>query len=132
MIALDTSALSLFLRRPQAKKESMAQLVEQLILEDRALLFGIVRQEVLSGIKSPEQFSKLKQQTKALPLVYATEKDHILAAEFYNTCRSHGVQGSSVDFLICAMAKRLEVPILTTDPDFSLYEPLIGIELLPL
>jgi predicted nucleic acid-binding protein len=105
--------------------------VERLILENKALLFGLVRQEVLSGIKSPEQFTKLEQQTAALPLVYATETDHILAAKLYNICRAQGIQGSSVDFLICAMAKRLDVPILSTDPDFELYAPLVGIELLP-
>ena len=46
-----------------------------------------------------------------------------------NVCRSMGVQGSPIDFLICAIAVRLVFRIYTTDSDFELYEPFIPIEL---
>ncbi|PYR75773.1 MAG: hypothetical protein DMF86_14380 [Acidobacteria bacterium] len=41
------------------------------------------------------------------------------AAEHFNTCRARGVQGSNTDFLICAVAERRKLPILTNDADFS-------------
>ena len=33
--------------------------------------------------------------------------DYELGAELHNTCRRKGVQGSSTDFLICAMSVQL-------------------------
>ena len=43
------------------------------------------------------------------------------AAECYNICRSAGIQGSHIDFLICAFAERENAPIFTTDKDFFHY-----------
>jgi predicted nucleic acid-binding protein len=130
MIALDTSALSHFLRRPKSEPDAVALKVAQLIAEDQAILFGIVRQEVLSGIKTAEQFAKVELQTSILPTIYAVEIDHIQAARFFNACRANGIQGSAADFLVCAIATRLDVPILSTDPDFLRYQPILGLKLL--
>ncbi len=60
------------------------------------------------------------------------DSDYELAAEMCNQCRKRGVQGSHshIDFLICAVAKRLGVPIFTTDKDFSQYRNIISIKLL--
>jgi len=47
--------------------------------------------------------------------------DYESATELFNTCRAKGVQGSHVDFLICAVAILHSVAISTTDRDFSRY-----------
>ncbi len=39
----------------------------------------------------------------------------------FNLCRSHGINGSHVDMLLCALAHRNGVPIFTTDGDFPDY-----------
>jgi len=57
------------------------------------------------------------------------DTDYELAARMCNQCRKRGVQGSHIDFLICAVAKRIEVPIFTTDNDFSAYQKIISIKL---
>lgn len=129
MIACDTSALSQFLRRSSSGSNEIARNVEILIEANELVLFGIVRQEILSGIKLPEHFERIEQATQALPSFFADNEDHTTAAKFFNVCRSKGIQGSPIDFLICAMAVRRRFPIYTTDPDFALYEPLIPIEL---
>lgn len=129
MIACDTSALSQFLRRSSSGTNEIARNVEILIESNQLALFGIVRQEILSGIKLPEHFERIEQATQALPIFCADNDDHTTAAKFFNVCRSKGIQGSPIDFLICAMAVRRRFPIYTTDPDFGLYEPLIPIEL---
>jgi PIN domain nuclease of toxin-antitoxin system len=54
---------------------------------------------------------------------------HIRAAEFSNTCRVHGVQGSPTDFLLCAVAVRHDWEIFTEDSDFQLYGQHIPIAL---
>jgi len=129
MIACDTSALSHFLRRSTNTDDDVAVTVEKLIDSNELALFGIVRQELLSGIKLPAQFEQIDLTTQALPLFLADDEDHTTAAKFFNDCRSKGVQGSPIDFLICSMAVRRKFPIYTTDPDFDLYEPIIPIEL---
>jgi len=129
MIACDTSALSQFLRRSPDTQNDVALKVEKLIDSNELALFGIVRQELLSGIKLPAHFERIDLTTQALPLFFADDEDHTTAARFFNTCRSKGIQGSPVDFLICAMAVKRKFRIYTTDPDFELYEPVIPIEL---
>ncbi|MBJ7259797.1 MAG: PIN domain-containing protein [Chthoniobacterales bacterium] len=129
MIACDTSALSQFLRRSPDTQNDVALKVEKLIDSNELALFGIVRQELLSGIKLPAHFERIDLTTQALPLFFADDEDHTTAARFFNTCRAKGIQGSPIDFLICAMAVKRKFRIYTTDPDFELYEPIIPIEL---
>ncbi len=129
MIACDTSALSQFLRRSPDAQNDVALKVEKLIDANELALFGIVRQELLSGIKLPAHFERIDLTTQALPLFFADDEDHTTAARFFNTCRSKGIKGSPIDFLICAMAVKRKFLIYTTDPDFELYEPIIPIEL---
>jgi predicted nucleic acid-binding protein len=129
MIAGDTSVLSHFLRRSTQAESDVALAVEKLIDANELVLFGIVRQEVLSGIKLSTHYERIDLATQALPLFLADDEDHTTSAKFFNACRAKGIQGSPIDFLICAMAVRREFPIYTTDPDFELYEPIIPIEL---
>lgn len=55
--------------------------------------------------------------------------DYLSAAHFSNLCRQKGIQGSHIDFLICAVANRLEMSIFTYDKDFEFYSHLIPITL---
>ena len=57
------------------------------------------------------------------------DTDYELAAEFSNRCRKKGVQGSHIDFLICAVADRIDIPIFTSDRDFEQYQAIISIKL---
>ena len=57
------------------------------------------------------------------------DEDYITAARFYNECRQKGVQGSHIDLLICAVAVRLNVSILTSDKDFGFYQQYLPIKL---
>ena len=57
-----------------------------------------------------------------------TINNNVLAADYFNICRSHGIQGSNTDFLICATANRRNHEIFTTDKDFinfSQYLPIV-------
>ena len=90
---------------------------------------GPVRQELLSGIKNPEQFRSLRHHLRAFPDFELTAEDYETAAEFFNLCRGKGVQGSNTDFLICSVAARYHLPIFTTDGDFSLFQTHLPITL---
>ncbi|MEM7791851.1 MAG: PIN domain-containing protein [Verrucomicrobiota bacterium] len=127
-VVVDTTVWSLFLRRDKPADSSPEVEKLKVYLQDgRAALPGIVRQELLSGIRNPEQFDKLSHLLEGFPDILATSEDHLNAARFFNQCRQQGIQGSPVDFLICALAHRLEAPILTTDQDFIHYAKIIPI-----
>jgi predicted nucleic acid-binding protein len=84
-IVVDTSVWSLALRRNNPP-EAMP-VVNQLysfITDGRVVLLGAVRQEVLSGIRNIEQFTRLKDYLHAFPDLELTTEDYELAAEFYN------------------------------------------------
>jgi predicted nucleic acid-binding protein len=128
-VVVDTSVWSAYLRRPDPP-EALARALERFIRRDQVHLLGIVRQELLSGVPQPQQFDRLSRSLSGLPDELATSDDHSLAANFYNLCRANGVQGSSIDFLICAMARRLRSPILTLDRDFISYAQYLPVRVL--
>ena len=76
---------------------------------------GPVRQEVLSGIVTPEQFAEVKTRLDPFPDQLIASEDYVEAARLYNLCRRHGVECGAVDMLLCALAYRNEWTILTRD-----------------
>lgn len=128
-VLVDTSVWSLALRRNSpADGDEVKELLE-LIKELRVQMLGPVRQELLSGIRSPVQFADLRGHLRAFPDLELSSQDHETAAEFFNLCRAKGIQGSNTDFLICAVATRYEIPIFTTDADFTLFQQHLPITL---
>ena len=131
-VIVDTSVWSLALRRRTPPDSSpVVTRLRDLITNDQVALLGAIRQEILSGIRSSEQFTDLRDYLRAFPDVELIPEDYEIAAEFFNTCRSQGIQGSNTDFLICAVAYRRSYSILTTDNDFHSFRMHITIILLP-
>ncbi len=128
-VLVDTCVWSMALRRSDASNGPEASELMELVKELRVQLIGPVRQEILSGIKSTEQFTKLRDHLRPFPDLELTTRDFESAAEFYNLCRSRGVQGSNTDFLICAVAVRHQIPIFTTDEDFIFFQQHLPIKL---
>lgn len=128
-LIVDTSVWSLFLRRKAFSENKEVALVRQAIVEKKVQMLGIIRQELLSGIKNPDQFEQIKEMLDGFPDLLAETEDHLLAASYFNRCRARGIQGSPVDFLICAQASRNQMKILTTDKDFENYSKFIPVEL---
>ena len=132
-VLIDTSVWSLALRRKREKlNNSELQIVEELIeliKETRAILIGPIRQEILSGINSKSQFEKLKKKLRAFDDFLITLNDYETASDFFNVCRNNGIQGSHIDFLICAVSHNNNFSILTTDKDFENYSKFIEVQL---
>ncbi|CAA6693203.1 MULTISPECIES: hypothetical protein [unclassified Lentimonas] len=53
-----------------------------------------------------------------------------MGAQFFNLCRSRGIQGSNTDFLICACSVKWRLPILSKGKDYLGYKELLPVELL--
>ena len=123
-VLVDTSAWSLAFRRSRGPSGADAQVLNELvelIREGRALLMGPIRQEVLSGISDVKQFRVLRESLRAFSDVRIHEADYERAAEYSTNCRRAGLQGSHVDFLVCAVAVANDAAILSADRDFSRY-----------
>ena len=131
IVLVDTTIWSLALRRkrPTTREQLLINELSELIKELRAVLIGPIRQEVLSGIPDPVKFEEVREHLVAfddLPIIGA---DYEEAARAFNICRKKGVQGSHIDFLICAMAKSHSTAIFTTDKDFVNFAKHLDIEL---
>lgn len=118
MYLLDTSVWSFVLRRKIIREERITQLVSNIIQNGLAVLCGCVRQELLSGISKKEVFIRLRNSLREFDDIRLNKEDYELAAEFMNTCRSKGVQGSSTDFLLCAICTNNNLTLITSDKDF--------------
>lgn len=130
-VLVDSSVWSLALRRNTTNDAiAIVNVLRDLIADGRVVLLGAIRQEVLSGVRYKEQFTRLQEYLRAFPDLDLTTEDFELAAEFFNTCRSNGVQGSNTDFLLCAVAHRRGYSIFTTDKDFENFRSHIPVVLL--
>ena len=132
-VLVDTSIWSIALRWHKKKhsendKSLVAELIE-LINESRANIIGPIRQELLSGIANETQFTQLKKDLDSFIDISITAADYENAAKLFNTARKKGVQGSHIDFLICAIAIQHGMPIFTADKDFLHYSKYINIQL---
>jgi predicted nucleic acid-binding protein len=127
-VLIDTAIWSLVLRR-QSPNQQLAGEVRQLVAENRAAIIGPIRQEVLSGIPNESQFKQLRSKLQAFADIPLITQHFELAAELSNLCRSKGIIGSHIDFLICAVSKHDKLAIFTTDHDFRHYSKAIGLAL---
>lgn len=129
-VLVDTPVWSVALRRrPQTSEASTSTELRDLIAESRVELIGPIRQELLSGLSDQRQYERLRDALRAFEDLELTTDDYERAAECFNICRGHGVQGSNTDFLICAAAERRELAIFTTDTDFLRYRQYLPVVL---
>ena len=133
-VVVDTSALSLLMRRAQPDRLTEAEVsvrreVSRLAIAGDLVLIGMVRQEVLSGIFNAQRFASVRDALRAFRDHPVGPTDHERAAEMFTTCRKAGIQGSVVDYLVCAVAERLAAPVLASDLDFERYAMALAIRL---
>ena len=126
-VLVDTSVWSLALRRKEPG--DIAEKLTELILESLVVIIGPVRQEILSGISDKAAYDRLKAHLQSFDDLTITTRDYETAAEYFNTCRKNGVQGSHTDFIICAVAVNNDLLISTTDDDFEHYAKHLPIRL---
>jgi predicted nucleic acid-binding protein len=101
-----------------AERAAVAELAN-LIKEGRARIIGLVRQEMLSGIKTSSQYEKLRTVLRSLPDELVATGDYEAAAKAVNECRARGVAVSVSDILICAIAIARDWPVFSTGQNLS-------------
>ena len=132
-ILIDTSVWSLAFRRKAQSLNATEKLIvaelSELIQEGRVGLIGLIRQELLSGIRTTEDYEKLRLRLRAFPDEPVDTADHEEAAKAGNHCRGKGIVVSIVDVLLCALAMKRKWGIFTTDPDFARYATVLPISI---
>jgi len=133
LVLVDTPIWSLALRRTgtdlNPQEQGLVAGLQELIRDGRAQLVGPVRQELLSGIRQETTFKTLRGQLRAFEEPRLEVADYEEAAHIHNQCRSRGIAGSAIDFLLCAAAYRRDWQIFTTDHDFTRYAAVLPLKL---
>ena len=133
MVLVDTSVWSLALRRKDTDlgpgEQAVAEALRELVREGRAQIVGPIRQELLSGIREEQSFRKLRDYLRAFDEPRLDVQDYEEAARMNNVCRTRGLAGSAVDFLICAVAHLRNWQVFTTDRDVARYAKVLPLRL---
>jgi hypothetical protein len=133
IVLVDTCVWSLALRRTKTdlnpREQQTIKTLEDLILEGQARLLGVVRHELLSGIRHKVQFDRVRAALRGFEDVELGVEDYEEAAAADNKCRSAGLVGSTTDFLICAVAMQRDWGVFTIDQDFARYAKVLPLKL---
>ena len=127
-LLVDTCIWLQVLRHKQPNQGLEVKL-KDLIHDGRVCIIGPIRQEILSGITNAKQFNTLRKALSAFEDIPLRTEHFEKAAEFNNVCRTKGIQGLTIDFLICAVAFLENLVIFTTDKDFERYKKYLPIRL---
>ena len=132
-VVVDTPVWSIALRRRvrdlSRVEEGVAAEWRLLVRENRAVLCGPVRLEVLSGLADAGAFESLRTRLRWFRDEPLHGEDFEEAARGWNACRSAGIAATHADMIVCAVAARLDGPIFTTDGDFARYARVLPVRL---
>lgn len=131
-ILVDTSVWSMAFRKKilEADEQKLLEFLISLIRKRHVIMIGPIRQEILSGISDTNKFIQLRDDLESFSDFEISTTDYEMAAEFYNRCRSKGIQGSQIDYLICSVARNNNFSILTLDKDFQNYKKYVDIDII--
>jgi predicted nucleic acid-binding protein len=118
VVLVDTTIWIDFLQHPASQN---ADNLESLIKEyNRAVLCGIVLQEVLQGIKNDKSHAATKEQLQKFPYLDMGKEVYLAAATLYRSLRAKGITVPSADTAIAALAILNHIPLYTGDEHFSI------------
>jgi predicted nucleic acid-binding protein len=93
---------------------------------------GVCLQELLSGVRTTEQYERLVRLMAPFPTLLARRADHLAAARIANGCRAASVAAGPIDVLIAALAIEHRARLLTIDDDFARLAEVVDLTLEPL
>ena len=118
MVLVDTSIWIDFFQHPVSPHASK---LEELIREhNRAVLCGIILQEVLQGIRDNKSHAATKERLTKLPYLDMSKEIHLAAASLYRSLRTKGITVPSADTSIAALAIFNHIPLYTQDDHFNI------------
>ncbi len=132
MILLDTNVLSMMFRRNDTPEHvrPLRDRLQWLAGLQRIAVPGLVIQELLTGIRHPEQFQRICKGIQGIPVLPVTIEQHIAAAQLANRCLTNGVSAHVTDTLLASLALSMKGCVLTEDQDFLNMAPHCGVHVL--
>ena len=118
LFLVDTSAWILALRKsylPVVKDR-----IDHLLKEDTVLTTGIIKLELLGGVKTQKEFNRLKSRLDVLEEVQMDESLLNSAYTFAFDLRRAGLTIPSTDILIAACAMEAQAILIHADAHFDL------------
>jgi len=96
---------------------------------NKALICGIILQEVLQGIKDNKSYEITKQKLSKLPFIDTNKETYLYASALYRILRRKGITVPSVDTTIAALAIQNKIPLFTKDEHFKIVAKHFGLRL---
>lgn len=125
---VDTSVWSLALRRDEPSDQPVVERLRGALDGGEAVFTtGLVLQELLQGFNGAKAGAAILDRFSALPFMVPDRGDHVAAAELRSLCRRRGVQVGTIDALLAQLCVRHQLVMLTTDRDFALMAPHVGL-----
>lgn len=117
MVLVDTSVWIDFF---QDDDSLYAKTLEGLIKDNnRAVICGVVLQEVLQGIKEHTTYELTKERLLKLPFLDTNKETYIYASSLYKNLRRKGITIPSIDTTIASIAILNRIPLFTKDEHFK-------------
>ncbi len=117
MVLVDTSVWIDFLQDPNSHH---AAALESLIRENnRAVVCGIILQEILQGIRDEKNYTLTKERLSRLPYLDIDKETYLYASSLYRMLRTKGITIPPVDATIASLAIHRSIPLYTKDDHFS-------------
>jgi hypothetical protein len=118
VVLVDTSVWIDFFQRPAS---TPADKLEDLIRDpNRAVLCGIVLQEILQGIRDSRSYTATRERLTKLPYLDMSREVHLAASSLYRSLRAKGITIPSADASIASLAIFNHIPLYTKDDHFKI------------
>lgn len=115
-LLLDTSACVPLLR---GESKPIVELARHSIGQRRAVICEPVMMEMMQGARNKRQINEVRELISVCSRESTTEADWLNSGSARALHLAKGVTISPFDYLIAAVAKRLQLPVLTADSDFK-------------
>lgn len=117
MVIVDTSIWIDFFQKSESTHQRK---LENLIRDNnRAVICGIILQEILQGIRDHQSYEITKQRLMRLPFINTNKEVYLYASSLFRILRSKGITVPPVDVTIAAIALKNKIPIFTGDEHFK-------------
>ncbi len=116
MVVVDTAVWVDFFR---GTNEPARAVLRNLIRSQEAVLTGVVLAEVLQGVRSPQEATRVRSQFISLPYLEATRETWSDAGSLSAELRRKGVTLPLSDLVIATLAVEHDTEVFTTDAHFG-------------
>jgi len=94
-------------------------------------MIGPILQELLSGLKSRDDFEDLRASLSSVVILDLSREVFIAAARIANACRRKGFAAGPIDYMIASACVEYGYPLLTADRHFLRIARYCDLRLLP-